>query len=357
MILREVNGELGVVLWKSLRSVLLWAETEASSRLKLFDADAAARRHVEILAAVPPEDVSLREALEDLLPVMDRADSVEPEFVGGACGRIAGWAEAQQAPRTQLEFLQAAAACRPEDVGFALAIGGVARDLAHYARAEAWLYRAVGLARASGQWQAYITAYLRHGVMMYRRGALPAARRSLLKALRRSRRQGIRDSEGRSLHDLANLEYRAGDLAATIKYAAQAVEAYGPQHEVLPRLAHDVAYYWLEEGYFKQSLLVFNETLSRVGEADRPTVLGSVARAAAGVNDLATYRRVSSELRACSSGPGLAEAWMDVAHAALMLNRHEEAEAAASLAESVARALQASAPQGEALQSAPPVYA
>ena len=241
-VLGEIQGELGAVLWKSLRSVLLWAGTESAYRRKLFDPPAADRRQQEILATVPEQASGLREALEDLLPALAKPDRADPNLVGAACERVAAWAETRQAPLTQLEYLQAAAACRPSDAGLALAVGGVARDLTHYARAEAWFYRAIGLARQAGEWRAYVMAYMKHGIMMLRRGALPAARRSFLKALRCSRRQGIRDGEARALHNLSNLEYRAGKPEKAIEYAARAIERYGPQHERLPRLVHDVVF-------------------------------------------------------------------------------------------------------------------
>jgi len=97
VILQEIHGELGVVLWKSLRSVLIWAETGPGYRRDLFDADASYRRHADILAFVPVEDLSLREALADLLPMMGQGDPADAELVGSACGWVASWAKALQA--------------------------------------------------------------------------------------------------------------------------------------------------------------------------------------------------------------------------------------------------------------------
>ena len=325
-VLGEIQGEFGAVLWKSLRSVLLWADTESDSRRKLFEPEAAENREREILSTLPEGATEIREALEDLLPVLGSPERAESELTGDACRRVAEWAEAQPAPLTQLEYLQAAAACSPANARFALSVGRAARDLTHYARAEAWFHRAVGLARQASDWQAYVTAYLAHGVMTFRRGSLPAARRSFLKALRRSRRQALHDAEARALHSLFPLEYRAGDPAKAIEYATLAVEAYGPQDKRLPRLAQDIAYFWLEQGDYEHSHPIFIETLSKVGAGDRPTMLGSLSRSAAGLNDVTAYEWSCSELREYQPAPGIAEAWVDVARAALTLDRHHEAE-------------------------------
>jgi hypothetical protein len=172
---------------------------------------------------------------------------------------------------------------------------------------------------------------------MFRRGALPAARRSYLKALRRSRRQSFSEGEARALHNLAAVEYRTGSFAQAIALANKALDAYGPTHEVLPRLAHDVAYFWLEKGVNEHAHSVFMETLGRVKTTERPTVLGSLARAAAGKGDHAAYRWARQELLRYDRGPGMAEAWVDMARAGLALDYRDEALESAQLAEEVAR--------------------
>lgn len=336
-VLGEFRGELGAVLWKSLRSVLLWAEASPASRRNLFAPETVERRQLEILSTIGDEETALRESLEDLLPILAKPERADPEFTGIACNRIATWAQGRGAPLTRLEFLQAAAVACPANADFALAVGRAARDLAYYGRAEAWLYRTVGLARQATDWVCYVEAYLGHGIMMFRRGALPSARRSFLKSLRRSRRQGLRDGQARALHHLFTLEFRAGQFTKAMAYASDALEAYGPTHERLPHLAHDIAYAWMERGDWQHSLPVFLETLGHVAPSERPAVLGSLGRAAAAGRDVAAYEWALSALREHEPAPGVAEAWVDLARAALSLDRHEEAEEAAGLAEAVAR--------------------
>ncbi len=337
-VLGEFRNELGGVLWRTLRSTLQWAAAGPADRRDLFTDGMADERHAEILRVLPSPETPPRKPLEDLLAVLARPDRVDPAFVGLALQRVATWAEGEGAPRTRLEFLQAAALTCPADPWFALGVANASRDLARYGRAEAWYFRAVGLARTRREWHAYVRAYLNHGIMMLRRGALPAARRSMLKALRRSRRQGNREGEAKTLHDLSALEFRAGDFARAIDYSGAALEAYGAGHEALPRLAHDIAYYWLELGDHARALAVFHEAIAHVGPAERPVVLGSIARAAAGAGDLGAYRWARRELGAYAPAPGIAEAWVDVARASMALGRADEAREAARLAEDVARA-------------------
>jgi tetratricopeptide (TPR) repeat protein len=337
-VLREVEGEVGVVLWKSLRSVLLWAEASNQDRWNLFDEEATRRRESEILQHLPGASPDLVAAVRDLLPLLARPERADAEFVGRACQRITSWAEGKNAPRTRLEFLQAAALACPSEASYALAVGRAARDLTHYSRAEAWYQRALGLSRQVGEWEVYVRAYLSHGNMMLRRGAVPAARRSFLKGLRRSRRQGITGVEGEALHDLCVLEWRAGNRSLALAYGEQAVRVQGPRHTGLPRLAHDIAYLWLEEGQYSHALPVFMATLAKVKEVERPVVLGSIGRAAAGAGDVSGYEWARRRLLDAPPGPGVAESWVDMALAAARLARTDEVEEAARLAESIARA-------------------
>lgn len=336
-VLGEIRTELGAVLWKALRSVLLWAEVAPGDRKGLFGEDAPERRTLELLSAIPEDAEELKDALEVLGGVISDPERVDPEAVGLACHRIAGWAEGADAPRTSLEFLQAAALSCPANGRFALAIGRATRDLAQYARAESWLHRAVGLARQSKDWETYIRAYLGHGKMMLRRGALPAARRSYVKALRRSVRQSLGELEALALQDLFILEDKAGNPEKSLDYAKRALAAFGTDHEGLPHLAHDIAVFWMQRGDFEHAFPVLRETVDRVKDSCRGIALGSIARAAGHMEDEDAYEWAVAELDRWWDGPGIADAWAEVARGAVALGRLEEAGDAARRAETMAR--------------------
>lgn len=336
-VLEEFPSELGMVIWKSLRSVLLWAQVEPRSRGELFTENAAERRQAEILASVSEKETELRESLEGLLAILSDPAGADPEAVALSCTRLSAWAETKRSSRTALEFMQAASLACPANPRFALAVARGARDLAHYARAEAWFYRTVGLSRQVKDWETYIRAYLAHGKMLLRRGALPAAQRSFVKARRRATRQGLRAFEAMSYHEIFVLEIAMGNYRKALVYAERAAKAYGNRHEDFPILAHDVAYYWMQQGNYEHALPVFGEVLDKVPRLHRPTVLGSVARASAGVGDREGFRWAVAELEKAEPGPGVAESWVEVARGAVILGDHEDAGKAARYAEGLAR--------------------
>lgn len=336
-VLQEIPTELGGLLWKTLRSSVLWARVAPSDRSELFDHEAGERRRTEILLTVPSEEGELAGLLEDLSMILFHPAHVDPQTVGLACRRVATWAERKGHRRTALEFLQAGALACPADPLFALAIVRAARDLAQYSRAEAWFFRAVGLARQCRDWDSYARAYLAHGKMMLRRGSLPAARRSVLKALRRSTRQGLRETRAMALHELFVIEDNMGRPEAAQGHALEALEAYGAGHDHLPLLVHDLGFFWLEQGRFEEAFQVVREVVPRISEKLRPIALGTLARAAGGSGRPEDFKAIWKELTLCPNGPGVAEAWVEVARGALTLGSLDEARTSVHRAEQLAR--------------------
>ncbi len=336
-ILEELPTEMGGLLWKSLRSVVLWAQVPPSDRSDLFDPEAGERRRAEILLAVPEGEEELAGLLEDLSMVLFHPVHADPPTIGIACMRVATWAEGKGHRRTGLEFLQAAALSCPADPRFALAIVRSARDLAQYSRAEAWFFRAVGLARQCRDWDSYVRAYLAHGKMMLRKGSFPAARRSVLKALRRSTRQGLAETRAMALHELFVIEDNMGRPEAAQRHALEALEAYGPNHVELPLLVHDLGCFWLQQGRFSDAFQVIQEVVPQIPHHLRAIALGTLARAAGGSGRTPEFENTRRELTHHADGPGVAEAWVEVARGALALGKLDEARSAVHRAEQLAR--------------------
>lgn len=336
IVLREFPGALGTLLWTSLRNVVLWSGIEPECHRGLFGAGSYASR-LEDLAKVSPDRI-LSEPLQEIAKLLDAPDEVDPQVIGIACTRVAQWANEQEAFRTSVEFYQAAALACPESAQHALAVGRAARDRALYPRAESWLQRGIGLSRQAQDWETYARTYIALGTMMLKRGALPAARRNLIKALRRSIRQGINETEAMALHDLFVLEFEAGNLDEAQGYAVRAFAAYGSGHRHLPALAHDVASFWLHQGYFSQALPVFQAALPFVSSTHEATGIGSIARASGCVGNLEGFQWASARLEDRPVGPGVAEAWVDVGWGASALGLHQQAIDAGERAASIAAA-------------------
>jgi tetratricopeptide (TPR) repeat protein len=321
VVLREFPNELGTLLWTSLRNVVLWSGVDAAARRGLFGEGSYEQRLADILTVAPAR--ILEEPLTEIAGLLRNPEAVDPQTIALACTRIAQWANEREAFRTSVEYYQAAALSCPADAQHALAVGRAARDRALYPRAESWLQRGIGLSRQAQDWETYSRTYIALGNMMLKRGALPAARRNLIKALRRSIRQGIAETEGMALHDLFVLELECGNMREAQAYAARALRAYGPGHRLLPTLAHDVAYFWLQQGYFAQALPVFQSALPFVSPVHEATGIGSIARAAGAVGNAEGFNWALSRLEARPAGPGVAEAWVEVGWGAAMLGFHQ----------------------------------
>lgn len=331
-VLDESTGERGLVLWQSLRDALLWADAQDDERTALFAADAGRARMAAILAAQPAPE--LEEPLGVLARMLDEPDRISEEMVALACRRVSQWADDEGLLTTALAFAQAAATVTPADPGAAFAVGKLARRRAEYARAETWFRRTIALARQIGDWATYSQAFLGLGSMYQQRGNFPAARRFLVRSLRAAQRNSLHSIEGMALHDLFSLAIEADRHEEAGQYARAAFEAYGGHHSAVPRLAQDVAYWWITLGHYAESLPVLESVLPHFPQAgDRMAVLGSLARAAAGLGERDRFRDAWDEahdlLRGAGADERAAMALLDMAHGAATLGLWDKAETVA----------------------------
>ena len=331
-VLDEMSGERGLVLWQSLRDALLWAEAWDDERAALFAADAERARMAMILAAQPSPE--LEEPLGVLARMLGEPTQISAEMVALACRRISQWADDEGMLTTALAFAQAAATVTPGDAGVAFAVGKLARRRAEYARAETWFRRTIALARQIGDWATYSQAFLGLGRMYLQRGNLPAARRFLIRSARAAPRNSLHSIEGMALHDMFGVAVEAGRPDEARELARAAYEAYGPQNEDLPRLAQDIAYWWITQGFFARALPVLRSVLPHHPHAsDRLMVLGNIARASGGLGDRETFRTAWDEcydlVRNASVDERAAQGLLDLAYGASSLSMWDKAETAA----------------------------
>lgn len=345
-ILDEFPGEDGVVLWKTFRSVRLWAELETQQRKEMISRDAYSARLAHLEAAAGLDDVV--DALAGLADMFER--QITRPMVASRCKVIERWAEGQQAGRTALEFGQLAALASADDASVAVDVAKRGRDLAEYARAESWYWQAIVRARRSSDWEAYVRSMLGLGVTHLLRGNYPAARRTIERGRRRARRQGLRAHEAMALHELTVVAIRTNSLKPTIRFGRKTLEAYGPNHPQLPWLGHDLAVFWMNQGYFQSALDVFLKIPAEIGSpADQLARFSSIARAAGAVGKDEVFSWAVAEAEQLIDVPIAASratpALVEIARGALSLGAIDAADAAASralrLAQSRAEAEQA----------------
>jgi tetratricopeptide (TPR) repeat protein len=330
-VLEEIRGETGGLLWRSLRTVTLWAAVAPSDRADLFAPGAEEQRLADLLAISP--EPALEEPLALLAGLLGRPEAARADLVALACTRIAQWANVRGARATELEFAQAAAASCPGDPRLALAVGRAARDRAEYARAETWLHRTIALARQVGDWDSYSRAYIALGKMFVARGAFPNARKNLQKALRAAERRGLRNPQGMALHDLFTVEAECHNAEVAQEYAGRALRAYGPGHNLLPSLAHDVARFWLENGHFADALPVLRAAVPRMEAVHQPYGQAGLARAAGAIGDEATFEGAWRVIWSLTDNTiGKADGLIGAAYGAASLGRWAQAEQAGEAA-------------------------
>jgi tetratricopeptide (TPR) repeat protein len=323
VILEEVEGDAGPLLWRTFRSVATWAETRNADRGDVFPATLTSERRAWIEAIDLPGELS--EPLTVLASLLDTDSSTDDTAAGEAVGEIGKWATSAGFVRTGAEFHQLACSVRRSDPALALEAATATRDLADYARAEVWLQRAIGLSRRVGEWRIYIESHLAYSNMLRRRGNMPGARRFADRALRRARRQGLRGYQASALHDLFVIESECSNFDRAEVLAGQAFRTYPEDHPVLPWVVHDMAYLWINRRNFPPALAVLKAVEPLVAHEQKPSLLGALAISAGGSGDAETFDAAVSRLQSLRAGPGVAEAWLEAADGAAALGRMEEA--------------------------------
>ncbi|MEW5930538.1 MAG: hypothetical protein AB1941_24015 [Gemmatimonadota bacterium] len=324
----EENPECGLVLWESYRNVGDWAATPRARRVAGMFGPGAAERRAEQLAGAALPDGPARAALEAIRGVVADPAHARARRVALACRRLAAWAGERGRPATQFYFAAAAALCAPDEARHAYHAGRLARDLARWDAAEAWLEFAAAAAKRGRDRETQALAVLGLGNSFYRQGFYRKARETHLAGLEIARRHDLREYCGRALHDLFVVSLDLRDTCAAEGYAREALAAYGATHPNVPALAYDVAYFWLSQGYASRALPVLRAVLPHLRHPDqRVRVLASAARAAAEVGDRIAYADLVRQVRVAGRDPlakgAFAAALFETALGASRLNYQE----------------------------------
>jgi hypothetical protein len=281
-VLEESEGELGVLLWRTVRDVELWACTPPAQRAALFHPDSAERRRVRLARTeVPPELAAPLHTLSSLLSRPDRADE---HTVAQCCARVAAWAGGTRARETALAYAQAAALTLPEDADAALRTGACALDAGQRARAEVWLRRAVGLGRRGRQWDACSRAVFALA-RLHENGAEPArAVRGYRLAFRTALRHRVEEVRLGAARALLRLARASVDAERARSWAIAAQRAYRPGAPEATALLLELARFWLDAGRAEDALPALRRLAKReqsLNAADRLSAAAMRARALA----------------------------------------------------------------------------
>ncbi|HEX8274018.1 MAG TPA: tetratricopeptide repeat protein [Longimicrobiaceae bacterium] len=338
-VLRELPDPAALPAWETLRYVRLWLAAEPARRAGLFRGGSQARRELELIHQTLDPDLSGPLAVLSALLADGRA---EPGEAVWACLCVADWALLRGARETGGLFAETAALAAPEKPGLAFMVGRMARSRGDAFAAERWLKRAAAVAWRVGEWEVYARSVNSLGNLRLAQGAYPDALRLNNKALRAVRRNRIGELEGEVLHDLFIVSFLTNDFKRAEAFCHAASAFYTGGHPRLPQFAHDVAYFWIEQGYFARALTVVQQLLSHFHVPhERLKVLASTARAAAACGRRQLFERLwieaNSLIPELDDTSTLAAALVELAIGASSLGDWEHAAAAATQAHGAAQ--------------------
>lgn len=323
-VLKEVADDLGILLWRIGRDVVLWAETPSSQRAGLFSPEAPNRRSSRLLNIDLSEDLaSAVDTLAGQLAVPEKADAA---ILTWCCRLVARWATAHELHGTAVYFAQAGALCSPDDPMPALETGRLALAAGQQHRAESWVRRAVALARRAAQWDVYADAALVLGELNHRAGRLERARALYRLAYRTTRRQALREVGAVAAHRVFRLALLSGDEAEAEVYSRLAQQACAPEHAGAPSILLDIARFWLDSGRPAEAIRPIRRVVRHLDGLPAEQRLGAWALTARGLaadaEGIETARRAwdrAYALIARAAPEKAVPAAIDLAHAATLL--------------------------------------
>lgn len=338
IVLHEEQGELALLLWKTLRSVRLWCELNADERPTAFGEGALDVRMRRLAALDVSED--LRETLETAASILDGEDA-HVEAVVTACRLLADWAERRGSLGTALEFMQAAALLAPMDADLVLAVGNLARERGELPRAESWYRQAISVGRRTHDWISMCGAYLGIARTLLDTANLPAARIALIRGIRAATRHSLWAERALLSHEYVRLAIASGRPAEVAKAGRLALEASGPDQPGLARLAAELGVHWVRSGHTEVgSSLLRSVDVEALPPVERLAVAAALGRAAGEAGDGDAFKAAWREAGELLRDPDVAAAstlsQADLARGALAVGDTKVATAAAEGARAAA---------------------
>jgi len=316
--------DVGFAVWQVLRTLRLWTAEPERRREAMFDPAYMDTWERALLTGSLEPDV--RFPLAVIVGEMAAYPAGEGRL-SWACVCVADWALGRGAVRAGLAFAEAAAQASPLQARYAWLAGRLLRTHGEGRAAERWLRRAYRLAVSQKDGETQARSLTALGNLSMQRGSLPAARALHLRALRVSRRWRLREQEGMALHDLFVVATDQRYRAEADFYARAAVTACSSSDR-LPRLAHDIAFHWMEQGFCSRALRVLDALRPHFSTPDHIVrVAANQARAAGGIGNRARFLKhhaeVQSLLPQLETREALAPALLDTAYGAVAVEEWE----------------------------------
>lgn len=330
-------------LWQRARDVKLWSAIEPAKRRGLF-------RRTDPPTTAYPE--SFADALKCLDALIETPHSVPADKIATACAQISRWAETEGHLPLARSYAEAWATVEPLNAQAAATAGGYCTRLADDSRAELWLQRAVRLARRSRDWEWYIRAFLRLGILRFNLGNYKPARRYYFRAYRKAVWAGYSGLAGKARHDLMTICTDVGAFNLGIDYALEVLVRYPANDPVFPYFVHDFAFLLAQAGHYEHAAPLLQAALHHIPEHRRLLIHGTMACTAAALGDRQRFETLAAQVikRARSSEEGAAAAFVRLADGARQFSQWERAERFAGRALEIAYRRHEGQPQRLAYQ-------
>lgn len=286
-VLEQVESTAGLVLWRALVDVRLWASAPAERR-HLFHAPNAEVR--ERFASARAETPELAPALGTFAFLLQAPEVLDPAQVADACTFVHQWAEDRGLILTALLFAEAAAHVEPGNPARANLAARSARRVQEFDRAGTWHLRAYKLAVRAKDEKEKVWALLGCGSMMKETGRYAEARRFFQRGARRAKDTGRRKEAGLAHHNLMSIAVEAGAFRLAEVHTNAALSLYPHDHPRIPALAHDFAFALLRQHHYSAALALLECVVPLIRRPEEQAlVLSSLAWAAAGAGRLKRF--------------------------------------------------------------------
>lgn len=287
--------DLSLLLWLRARSVRLWAVVPEDSRSGLFATPRPSFSQWEDETAAEFPEIAT--ALRTLGALVRYPELISAAHVVASCREISAWGDERGSLDVAVEFAEGAALADGETAQTAADAGHLSTRAAAYHRAWLWLMRSVAVARRTRDWEWYVRAHIRFGIMLYELGEHAKARPHYWRATRAALNSGRRTLAGKAQHDLLLIEAEAGSYLSGEKCARRVLEYYPRRYERIPHFVHDYAYLLVRHFLFAHALPLVEAVLPLINKPyERVAVLATLARAAAGAGERGKYEAASHEV-------------------------------------------------------------